>query len=101
MNVVYVTFKFYFMHFENRFEFSRKLCYIKIIMPTDENNNLAEECEKLGLSCAHGCKPKGNTYECFCQAGYRLQNDLHSCSGIHSVSNVCALITMESRQTNL
>ncbi|KAI0225835.1 Mucin-like protein [Lamellibrachia satsuma] len=46
------------------------------------NNNTAEECKKL--NCAHGCKLNtNNTYECFCRAGYHLENDSFSCSDIN------------------
>ena len=61
------------------------MCYLY----TDANSDMAEECRKL--NCTHGCKQNGGAYECFCRAGYRLENDSDSCSGITNVTRVCNL----------
>ena len=54
---------------------------------TDAGSSLAAECKKL--NCVHGCKQKTtNTYECFCLAGYGLDQDSFSCSGMQHYDNV-------------
>ena len=41
----------------------------------------ANPCGKNNGSCAHNCVRNGSKYNCSCSTGFRLESDLHNCTG--------------------
>ena len=42
------------------------------------------ECDEENGSCAHICNNRIGSYQCFCEDGYELDSDQHSCNGTNS-----------------
>jgi len=55
------------------------IAYI-LSLSTDDN-----ECTRLPSPCQHGCMNTPGSFECSCNQGYTLNNDLSTCRGMNVV----------------
>ena len=48
-----------------------------ILSPSD-----ISECNKENGNCSQGCNNTIGSYQCYCEDGYTLDSDEHTCNGI-------------------
>ena len=48
-----------------------------------------DECQENTANCSQGCNNTIGSYLCYCEVGYTLDTDLHTCNGtiVHECTN--------------
>ena len=47
-----------------------------------------DECDNENSNCSQFCNNTIGSYQCYCEDGYRLDSDEHTCNGNHITSSV-------------